>query len=346
MEKYLLIPKNKTYVDRQRIQVDGKTFLIDEINEIKGIVLDENPDLSEYNSEIGYKFENYRFLHNKDERIRREIIFEDNFTTQEKDQIEGLIAEGIYSYQYSEYGWEKILAERLVYGELDVKVVPFNELSLFTGTMQAAKCEISKEDFLRYKSEGMPASTYEELKDYTDFSSPIFSDYSSLTKNGEEVEGFIEYLQHSIDQAINELTYTNQINTNNENAEGTEEVGEKATKKVKRKPKPHMFSYSAWTKRAWYSLKIYEDFDISRLKPVIERNYVYPSESPTFTYELTYLCDDGESQTFEFDSDYGTNSDSSYIYDSKGKPFDFVVNEDDEDEDEDEDEDDEEDDDD
>ena len=330
MNKYLLIPRNGTFSEREFITFNGKTFYIEEIKKVDGIILDEKPNFKKHKKESGVPFESCTFKNDRQERLSRQIVLDDTFSPQEKKKLSALFRKNFLFHEYEENGWNKIREQRLFFGEFDVVDVPCVELRLFTGTIQAAKHEISKETFLDYRKNGMPADVYEEMKEDTDFSDPIFSDYSTLTANDQKVRGFLGYLRKAIDSAIFNLS---DIPTEASGvvSSGRDSSSGKSQKKKEKKSQPFAFAFNAWTKRAWYSLEIYEKFELSRIRTKVERHFVYPMKEPVYTYELAYEGVDGVLSKFDFYSDSGTDSDSSFLYDDKGRAFGFEVRKDHED---------------
>ncbi|MCG3775866.1 MAG: hypothetical protein JW395_2712 [Nitrospira sp.] len=333
--KFMMVPSDGTYLARKLISKDGNQFYLEERVEIKGIVLDEKPNLRKYDPAVGFKFESSSFKNNFKTFKGEYAVFPDGFPAKERKAIEKLINVGIYSYEYDEHGWQLIEECCLVFGDLNIHEVYVNNLVFYTGEINGVSSPLTKADFEQYRDNGMPQNIFDELTDDNDFAGPILSDHSSLTVNDKDVEGFYNRLESLHNQAVVEYDRTHPFESKaQKTGRGKAKKGKKKTSGDSMDLSSYMFVYSAWTKRSFYELEIYEDFDIDRLRVEVSRDELHLGDHPIYTFSLSYETQNGEIVDFSFRENHGTNSDSSCLYDTKGKAFNFEIIEGDDDDEE------------
>ena len=220
----------------------------------------------------------------------------------------------------------------MVFGDLNIHEVYVNNLVFYTGEINGVSSPLTKADFEQYRDNGMPQNIFDELTDDNDFAGPILSDHSSLTVNDKDVEGFYNRLESLHNQAVVEYDRTHPFESKaQKTGRGKAKKGKKKTSGDSMDLSSYMFVYSAWTKRSFYELEIYEDFDIDRLRVEVSRDELHLGDHPIYTFSLSYETQNGEIVDFSFRENHGTNSDSSCLYDTKGKAFNFEIIEGDDD---------------
>lgn len=330
----MLVSSDGSYIKRHVLLKNGETIYLEDKYKIKGIVLLKKPNLKKYDPTVGYKFELGDFLN--ESFVGQNTVFPDKYSAKQRKAIENELKE-LYEYQYKDHGYQLIDTSYLVFGDLTVLSVPVNDLVFFTEEMKGSTTVLQQSDFEKYRDDGMSQNIFDEYVDEDNFSAPVLSGNSSLSVNGADIENFYNSLKSLHIQAL--ADYKESLHYKNKNIENITVKYDSKAKASEDESNlyPYMFVYSAWMKHSRYKLKIYEDFDVARLRlNEFTSQVLHPRVDLIYTFQLAYETQDGDIVQFEFSLHNGPDSDSSDLYDPKGKSYSCDIYESDEEDEEDE----------
>jgi len=320
--KFILVPNDGIFLEKEHFQDrKGNKFVIEQAIKVKGIITDGRPNLKKNHQPDGLKFDSREYMNADCVYKERRVIFENGFPARNKKIINEILKKGtVYSFEYKQHGWQLLETYSVIPGKFSVQKIQETTLEFYTGEISGGCTALNKEDYERYRKKGIPQSVYDDLVTDNDFSGPILSDHSSLTVNGRECEGFYAHLEriYSVSKELISapLKQRNKITTRtSKNAES----GKNANSRQ------YLFVHSEWIKRSFYELKIYEAFDINRLRVVVSAERLHPKSNLDYIFCLYYETQENELLEFQFRENFGTNADSVDLYNARGKSVDFDI---------------------
>jgi hypothetical protein len=317
LTKFLVIPKKKNSVIKEAIyKKEKKTFTVISTWDACKFLVDQMPKSKLVDSKKVTKFTTVEFIENSYGN-KDKVNFIEEIDDIDKKIIRKQVKSGyLYSLE-SEHGWKLSKFNYFLNGEFDIQEVPVHQLELFSSEIELIEKRISKEEFERYKNEGITYGEFMEIEDYTEACSPIFNDLTLLSIDDVAIPNFHEKFKLIYEEALKQ--YNKEY---------------PPRKKLPGKPKKSELQYAVvgerWIKRSWYDLTIYEKFDFDKLEIYPSREYIFGSNSCREFFSLSY-----DGQEFEFRENYGSNSEEFNLISSDGKRYGFEVLDEEYDEDED-----------
>ena len=303
--KFLVIPKKKYSLVKQEVYKKGKlTFYIENKYQNPEILLDVEINLKKYDPITGLVLKNYSFKDGEYD-YKTKLVITDEITTEDTKLIKRHYRKN-EMYLIDEHGWKQSKKISILSGNFDIKKVSVNELTLFSGELEGLLQIISKEKFDDYEKNGMPYEDYLEFDGESEYCSPFFDERTMLSINDIEFNDFQKLFKEKYDQAVKQYE--------------KEHPKSKDTKNKKVSDLTYAIVGERWIKRAWYSLTIYEEFDFSKLEIHISREQNFGRNSYVEIFSLSY-----DGKVFEFQENYGANSEEIFLMTSDGKEKDFEI---------------------
>jgi hypothetical protein len=302
-------PKNHL-VCQSIYQKKDKTFSInrvwDECIVIANITSTTSTDL-----ETITNFEILNFIENGEKYVEA-ISFDINLSQNMKQKISDILRDSEL-WKLHDLGWTK---EKEIYFSkynYTATQVPMHVLELTTQEIELISLSLSKDQFLEYKTNGMSEQFFnEDLRDNVEESGPIFSENLYLEVDGIEIPKFCELIKEKYKNAIDDFNSKFDRNENDNSSE------------IKYAVVGELF-----TKRSYYGITIYEDFDIDKINFSISKQKLLGRTEAFEMFEIYY-----DNRQFEFIGNSGASYDNFWLAASSGEIFDFNIIEDqDEDED-------------
>jgi hypothetical protein len=333
--KVMLIPTDGFFLEKEVFRDrDGNKFTLEQKIEVKGIILDQRPALRKARKADGLRFDSFEFKDGYSCHKTQRIDFEGGFPLSGKRQINQILKTGnVYSFQHEGYGWKLIEKYRVIPGEFSVQKINVTKLEFYTGEISGGCTILTKKEYEQYRRKGIPRSVYCDLITDNNFSGPILSDHSSLTINGQELPDFYSHLEEIYSESKKLITERFQ---QRDLLKKDKRTSKKSASRKKSTPRPYLFVHSEWIKRSFYQLKIYEHFDINRLRVEVIAEQLHPRADTDYIFHLFYETQENDLLEFDFVENFGSNASSVDLFNARGQSVDFEIIEDDEDEDEDE----------
>jgi hypothetical protein len=165
--------------------------------------------------------------------------------------------------------------------------------------------KITKDQYQSYLSEGLPQDQYDELDQNAEISGPIYDELTMIDLDGVEIPGFHKLFKSKYDQSLKEYE---------------KKYGKKLSSKAKKTKIEYAVVGERWVKRSWYTLEIFEEFDINKLSIELSRDVYFGRSEHVDTFSLNYA-----GREFEFKENFGANSDDYYLMKSNGERNNFDI---------------------
>jgi len=312
MKKYIItLSSNGQFLRTERYENGDQYFFTKEVVNGASLIISKKP--RKFKGQNTIIKDHNGFMTTPSVVQNQYIEFPDQFDPKTRKEIQKIFDEYGFMPYHEDFTSESETIE--VVGDYDVHEVEERKLTLFTGSVEHCVMPLTKLDYERIKTDGMPHTTWQELESNTEESGPILTDSSTLYVNDEEVSGAHDLLA-ALFKEHNEL-------------EGAVSKSVKATNARSAK---YAARINRWTKRTFYSLKIYEVFDQSKVSLTVATRILIGDKKPVITFQVSY-----DGKELEFESDLGSNSEDIYLTNWEGHRSDFEIHEEEEEEEEEED---------
>jgi hypothetical protein len=302
-KKYLITPKKQnTLIQKEFYRKGKKFFYIETVWYKPEIVVDKKPNLKAFNPTEGFLLNTFKFKSGELDS-KSKLVVPDNIVDTEAKKIKNEYRK--YGYIFDIEGWESAETEIRVFGDLDIEETPYHLITLFSSEIEVLLMKISKDQYQSYLSEGLPQDQYDELEQNAEISGSIYDESTIIDIDGTEIPNFHKLFKPKYIHSVKEYEKKYGTKLNNKN------------KKVKIE---YAVVGERWIKRSWFTLEIFEEFDISNLKIEISRDVYFGRTDYIDTFSLNYA-----GKEFEFKENYGADSDDYYLMTSAGERNHFDI---------------------
>jgi hypothetical protein len=177
------------------------------------------------------------------------------------------------------------------------KKINSHTLTLCVRETEMLVMKITKQQYESYLAEGLPYDIYEELDQYTEVSGPIYDDSTRLMIDESEVENFNQLFKSKYKATQKLFDENNPVKTH--------------------KTKSNL-EYAVLVERSisqsYYSLKINEEFNFSKLGIEIARDNFFGSSKYLETFYLSFAGNE-----FVFNENFGPDYEGIYLKTSSGE---------------------------
>lgn len=302
-KKYIITPKKKNALIQKEFFRKGKKFFyIETVWDKPEIVVNKKPNLKGFNPTEGFLLDTYKFKSGEQDS-KSKLIVPENISDIEAKKIKNEFRECGYIIDIE--GWESAETEIRAFGDLDIKETPYHLITLLSSEIEVLLMKITKDQYNSYLSEGLPQDQYEELEQNAEISGSIYDESTIIDIDGIEIPNFHKFFKPKYIQSVKEHE---------------KKYGTKLESKNKKVKIEYAIVGEKWIKRSWFTLEIFEKFDINKLNIEISRDVYFGKTDSVDTFSLSYAGNE-----FEFKENYGANSDDYYLMTSTGKRNHFDI---------------------
>ncbi len=233
------------------------------------------------------------FIESEFER-KRSFAFSSNVSENDRRKIRRIATD---SYTLSKQGWIFKKTRYKLSGGFSHTTVPVRKLTLYASTIEFAQKIIPKNEYDRYLREGISQSEYEYA---TVASGPVFDGPYSVSLEIDDApdQNFNKYFGEKYSRKARESAAIS-ASKSKDNSDGVARyalIGE------------------SWTKRSWYELTIYEEFDPSKIEVFVSVTPIFGKRAVLETFSISY-----NGKEFEYAGGHGESYADCCVSDADGK---------------------------